>query len=532
MSAVLAVPPGSAFAPEWRVHKSAVESRAGIVVAQNQKAARAGVAVLEAGGNAVDAAIAAGFALGVVEPWMSGLGGGGAMLVWDAAQSRGFAIDMGMVAPRALDPADFPLTGRPGGDLFGWPEVVADRNLEGPLSICVPSWLAGVELARTRLGTMPLAELLAPAIALAREGLAIDWYASLMIASSATALARHPEAKAVFLPEGQPPAPSWSGEPAVLPLPALARTLERLAREGAESFYRGGIAADLACDLAQVGARLSAEDLASYEARPVEPLPVPWGPAQILAMPGLFGGASFARAAALLAREALGGAHPSAAAYLAYARALRAAQEERLARLGDIGPGASCTSHLCVVDRKGNLVSLTQTLLSLFGSKVLSPRTGILLNNGVMWFDPRAGRPNSIGPGKRPLANMCPLLGLAPERRFALGASGGRRILPAVFQLASFLLDFGMDLETAFHTPRIDTAELAGIVADERLGAEIVRALETLALVRGSPPLVYPLLFACPSAVLHELASDRRFGIAEPLHPWAGGRAEAAPRPS
>ena len=177
--------------PAASVVKPAVAGRHGIVAAQNPLAARAGVAVLEAGGNAVDAAIATGFALGVVEPWMSGLGGGGAMLVWLAAEGRGHAVDMGMVAPRRLDPADYPLTGRPGGDLFGWPEVLGNRNLEGPLAVAVPTWLAGIELARVRFGTMPLRELVQPALALAREGLAVDWYAMLMIASGAAVMC-HP----------------------------------------------------------------------------------------------------------------------------------------------------------------------------------------------------------------------------------------------------------------------------------------------------------------------------------------------------
>lgn len=514
----------TAFAREWQVHKSAVESRAGLVVAQNQKAARAGIEVLEAGGNAVDAAIATGFALGVVEPWMSGLGGGGAMLVWLAEEERGAAIDMGMVAPRALDPADYPLTGRIGGDLFGWPEVLENRNLEGPLSICTPSWLAGVELARSRFGTMPISELVAPALALSREGLAVDWYATLLIASGAAQLARFEAARTQFLPGGQPPVPAWTGAPSILPLPALAQTLERIAREGAEDFYRGGIAADLLADLRAMGAKLAAEDLIACAPSIREPLVVHWRDARVLAMPGLFAGVTFERAAARLDRAQL--LHLGADAYRAYAAALRAAQTERLAILGDSTPAPTCTSHLCVVDRAGNLVSLTQTLLSLFGSKVLSPRTGILLNNGVMWFDPRGGRPNSIAPGKRPLANMCPLIGLAGSRRFALGASGGRRILPALFQLVSFLIDFEMDIEAAFHTPRIDTAESEAIVADERLGSAVIAALEAIAPVRTTPPLVYPLAFACPSGVLHEPVGDRRFGMAEPVQPCAGAQAE------
>jgi gamma-glutamyltranspeptidase/glutathione hydrolase len=511
--------------PPATVHKPAVSGRYGLVAAQSLLAARAGVEILEAGGNAVDAAIATGFALGVVEPWMSGLGGGGAMLVWLAREGRAHAIDMGMVAPRRLDPADYPLTGRPGGDLFGWPEVRGNRNLEGPLSVCLPTWLAGIELARSRFGTLPFAELVRPALALAREGLAVDGYAMTMIASAAAALARQPAPAALFLPGGQPPAPAWTGEPARLPLPALAQTLERLAREGPESFYRGGIAADLARDLAEAGCRLDAEDLAVARATIREPLALSYRDARVLAMPGLFAGATLARALELLREHPLGGARPDAAAYRAFARALRTAQAERLATMGDSGPAPSCTSHLCVLDREGNLVALTQTLLSLFGSKVLLPRTGILLNNGVMWFDPRPGRPNALGPGKRPLANMCPAIALAEDRRIALGASGGRRILPAVLQLLSFLLDHRMDLETAFHTPRIDTAEAERITLDARLGPEVARALEEFAPVRSVQPVVYPLTFACPSAVLHEPSTGLGFAAAEPVQPWAGALA-------
>lgn len=512
------------------VLKPAVAGRHGVVAAQNQAAARAGAAVLEAGGNAVDAAVATGLALGVVEPWMSGLGGGGAMLVWLAREGRGLAVDMGMVAPLALDPADYPLTGRPGGDLFGWPEVLDGRNLEGPLSVATPGWLAGLEAARARLGTLPFRELVQPALALAREGLAVDWYAMLMIASAAPALARSPAARDLFLPGGQPPAPAWTGEPARLALPALVSTLERLAAEGPDSFYRGELARDIARDLAEAGARLGPEDLGRVAPRLLEPLATAYRDATVLAMPGPFAGATLVRALGLLGEAAPGSAAPDAGTYRACAQALRTAQAERLAGACEPGPAASCTSHLCVVDRAGNLVALTQTLLSLFGSKLLLPRTGILLNNGIMWFDPRPGRPNAIAPGARPLANMCPTLALAGDRRVALGASGGRRILPAVLQLLCFLIDHRMDLEAALHTPRIDTAEPGRIVADARLGPGILTALAELAPVHATPPTVYPLAFACPSAVLHEPATGRGQGGAEPSQPWAGAVAAGPAR--
>jgi gamma-glutamyltranspeptidase/glutathione hydrolase len=131
-----------------------------------------------------------------------------------------------------------------------------------------------------------------------------------------------------------------------------------------------------------------------------------------------------------------------------YARALEVAWRSRLQAAGD---KESCTTHFSVVDRHGNLCAVTQTLLSIFGSKVVSPSTGVLLNNGVMWFDPEPGKPNSLAPGKRCLGNYCPAVGETPDgARFAIGASGGRKIVGTVLQLASFLIDDGATLEEAF----------------------------------------------------------------------------------
>ena len=193
--------------------------------------------------------------------------------------------------------------------------------------------------------------------------------------------------------------------------------------------------------------------------------------------------------------------------------------------MGDVDDAAdpACTTHCCVVDRHGTMVSLTQTLLSPFGSKVISPQTGILLNNGIMWFDPRPGRPNSIAPGRRPLSNMCPVIASrdgAPW--FALGASGGRRILPAVMQLASLLIDGGLDLESAFCVPRIDVSGGPAVLADRRLPPEISAALEARFATRQVEHLVHPALFACPSAVLRDPATGELLGMTEILHPAAG----------
>src|SRR5688572_16484692 len=178
----------------WHVRKPPARSRGGIVASQNRIAAQAGARVLAAGGNAVDAAVATGFALAAVEPWNSGLGGVGFMLVYSAKQGRVSVVDFGPVSPGGLDPAAYPLTGAGSTtrDLFTWPAVKDDRNVHGPLSIAVPGHPDGLGLALEQFGTMKLADALKPAIELAEQGIAVDWFLTLKVATMAKELARYP----------------------------------------------------------------------------------------------------------------------------------------------------------------------------------------------------------------------------------------------------------------------------------------------------------------------------------------------------
>ena len=250
----------------WTLTKPSAAGRHGIVVSQNREAAEAGAAVLEAGGNAADAAVATAFALAAVEPWNSGLGGIGFALVLPAGESRAKVVDFGPVSPHRTDPADYPLTGATKSDLFTWPEVVEDRNIHGPLSFCVPSSVAGYGLMRERFGTgMAASDLLAPAIALARRGLAQDWYTTLKIASSAPVLRRYEESARIYLPGGLSPTPPYQGATGFFRLGELGRTLERLAAAGLQDFYEGAIAADLVADIAALGGVVDAQDLAALQ---------------------------------------------------------------------------------------------------------------------------------------------------------------------------------------------------------------------------------------------------------------------------
>jgi gamma-glutamyltranspeptidase / glutathione hydrolase len=508
----------------WSIRKDVVNARGGLVAAQHMAAAEVGADVLAAGGNAVDAALATSLALAVLEPWMSGLGGGGVMMIAKAGGAAD-AIDFGMVAPARLDRAAYPLVEGRDDELFGWPAVLERRNLLGPLSIAVPGQAAGLGLAHHRHASMPWAELCAPAIALARRGLPVTWYATLRIAAGARDLVEFDAARAIYLPDGVPPAPPVDGQPAHLPLGRLADTLERLAEAGPEDLCTGELARLLVRDIESVGGVLDLADLGRYRARCAEPLLTAHGGASFATPGGLTAGPTFARALALIGARVPRGA-PGPAAYAAWAEALLAVYRERLATMGDVERrDPVCTTHLCAVDRAGTMVSLTQTLLSPFGSRIVSPSTGILLNNGIMWFDPRPGRPNSIAPGKRPLSNMCPVVAMQGGGPWlALGASGGRRILPAVLQIGSMLADCGLDLESAMHMPRIDVSGGSEIIADRRLTPEVFAGLRGRFQVREAERLVLPKLFACPTAVLRAVTGEAS-GMTDPTQPAAGAMA-------
>ncbi|HEX2547354.1 MAG TPA: gamma-glutamyltransferase [Ramlibacter sp.] len=513
------------FSDAQVIRKKVVATEGGIVASQHKKAAQVGAQVLAAGGDAVDAAVATSFALGVVEPWMSGCAAGGCMVLWRAKERRAYVVNYGMRSPRALDPADYPLTadGR-SSDLFPWRAVVDDRNVQGATAVAVPGVVSGMGLAHERFGRKPWQELLAPAVQLAREGLLTDWYSGLVTASSAKALSQDPDAAAMFLDEGTwPILGSWTGvNDRRLDQQALSRTLQAIAEGGPRAFYEGEVARALARDVQAKGGCLSEQDLAAYHAEWAEPLSIPYRGGQVYAAPGLTGGPTFAQALQALERE-LGdrAGLPDAHAYRAMARALDAAFRARLSNMGDTespqAPG--CTTHFSVVDREGNLCAVTQTLLSIFGSRVVSPSTGLLLNNGIMWFDPEPGKPNSLAPNKRVLANYCPVVGVAQDgRSFAFGASGGRKILGAVMQLSSFVMAHGMDIEAAFHQPRIDVSGGGAVVADRLLPADIQQALAQEMPMTTARRVVFPYAFACPAGVLRE--GTRNTGCTEIMSPW------------
>jgi len=510
----------------WVVRKPVGVSRGGIVSSQNGVAARVGADILAAGGSAVDAVVATAFALSVREPWNSGLGGIGFMVVHPPGSSRAEVVDFGPIAPLALNPADYPLTGETITELFTWPRVDGDRNMHGPMSFAVPSAVRGYATAIERFGRLPWRDLVSPAVALAREGLPVDWWVTVKTASAAEDLRRYDESRRVWLPNDLTPSAPPSGKAPGLRLGKLADTLARLAEEGPEDFYRGDLARAIVADAQAGGGSLSLVDLASCRARIVPSLEIPYRAYSLHAARGLSAAPTLADVIDRLSSKRFGQA-PDAVYLEALVDALQQAYHARLEGLGDVEPaGESCTTHITAIDRDGGIAALTTTLLSSFGSRYVLPQTGILMNNGIMWFDPRPGQANSMGPGKRALTNMCPIVAARDGRgRFGLGASGGRRILASVVQLASFIVDFAMTPDQAAHHPRIDVSGESGISIDRRLP----EAVRDRLLSRAGAALVehtsWPSLFACPNLVLRG-EDGLNYGVTDVMSPWSAAVAE------
>lgn len=524
---------------EWIVAKTPVESEEGVVCAHHPKAAEAGAAVLARGGNAVDAAVAAGFAVGVAEPFMSGVGGICQLLYRDAATGQVTVFDGTSVLPRRVRANMFPIvdeTAKAG--MYGWPAVEGDRNNTGWLTPAVPGTPACLLAAHERLGRLPRADVLGPAIELADRGVEVDWYVALSIVAAADRIFPFPATRAIyFRPSGQPLAPeSFGSSGDVLRQSDLAETLSRLAEDGPKALYAGELARRIAEQMRENGGLIDEEDLASYRVRVFpDGVSVPYRDVVATFAPEIGGGLTVAETLRILEGFDLGrpGFGTPEAVHLIL-EAQRRAFRDRFRYLGDpllvdvpyaallgpsyaaerrasidparatpdAGPGdpwrfangptpwpaperlnpadVDHTTHVSVVDRDRNLVSLTSTLGAMFGSGVVVPGTGILLNNGTTWFDPRPGTQNSIASGRRILwAGSPTILSRNGQPFAALGAPGGRKVISAVLQVILNLVDFGLGIQEAVAAPRAHAEGLESLV-DARFGPATIAALRAM----------------------------------------------------
>ncbi|HIG40698.1 MAG: gamma-glutamyltransferase [bacterium] len=496
----------------WQVSKASISSTGGMVASQHHLASDVGAAILRQGGNAIDAAIATGLAIGTLEPWMSGIGGGGYTTIYLAKTNTIKVIEFGMRAPFNSVPGDYPLaqSGENSADAFNWPVVIDDVNIHGPLAVAVPGYIKGIALALESFGTLTWKEVIEPACQLAEWGLPIDWYNASKINLFARGLNKYPETRRVYLADGLPPVQTLDGSIDNLTLGRLASTYRRLQADGPEDYYCGALARDIASDLSMAGSRITEKDLSAYEATISEPLSTRYRNSWVHTAGPLTAGPSLIQALSLL-QEKLGvlpssaNSRPDLITFEAYADSLLESYTYRLSHLGE-GPDKAIptnTTHICAADKHGNVVSHTQTIMSAFGSRIMLPETGILMNNGMMWFDPRPGGPNSVKGGRHPLCNMCPVIIQQDNGTvIAAGACGGRKIFPAIFQLISSILDFNMNINDAVHQPRIDVSGTDLVTLMDSLGKDIISGLENKypqTNVRANG--VSPNLFALPQII-------------------------------
>jgi gamma-glutamyltranspeptidase/glutathione hydrolase len=387
--------------------------------------------------------------------------------------------------------------------------------------------VAGHGKAHERFATMKWADLLKPAIELADRGMQLDWYMQVMIANGAEHLSRFPASKAAYLcDDGRVPTSDWAGTPRFLKLGHLGQTMRRLAEGGPREFYEGSLARDIAADLQAGGSSITYDDLKNYQAQIVDPLSFEHHGVTFNVAGGLTAGPTLRRTIELVGDAAKGKGAPDAGFFTAIASAMHQAYEERLKTLGD-KPNTTSTTHFCAADSEGNMVALTQTLMSLFGSGVMLPKTGITMNNGMLWFDPEPNRPNSIAPGKRPLCNICPIVVVKDGKPwFCIGASGGRRIVPAVTQLSLMMIDRGIDVETAFHQPRVDISGVGPIRVNRDLPDPVKKAIAAKLPIVEVANQISPLGFANPCCIVRDPATGALTGMNEIMSPWAGGAAQ------
>ena len=504
-----------------------------IVASVHELASRAGVEMLQAGGNAVDAAVATGFALAVVHPQAGNLGGGGFMLLRNANGKVHF-IDFREKAPAAADENMF-LDAQ--GNVI--PRSSSGSSSVGYKAIGVPGTVAGFIYAEKQYGKLSIEKVMAPAIKLARDGFALA-YEDAQDLKDDKYLAQFPESKRIFLRDGNYYQP---GE--VFKQPELARTLERLAKDP-DTFYHGAMARELAEEIQKGGGLITAKDLAAYEVRERVPIRGSYRGYEIISAPppssggvalveilnilegfdltkygngsaedihleaeafrrafydraDFMGDPDFAKVPvaqlidkkyAAAWRDSIDASHASVSKDL---KRPSFGELERQARLRPVAVHESeNTTHFSVVDAEGNAVALTTTLNDSFGSRVTAKGLGFLLNDEMDDFTSKPGVPNNygliqgsanaIGPGKRPLSAMAPTIVLKDGKLFlVLGSPGGPRIITTVANILIDVVDFGLDIQEAVNAPRFHHQWLPDeILVEDRLSPDTMNILRSM----------------------------------------------------
>ena len=489
---------------------------AAAVASAHALATDAGLEMIRQGGNAFDAAVAVSAVLSVVEPISSGIGGGGFFLLHDAKTGKDVFVDARETAPAAATPQAY---------LDEKGELNRDRATNGPWSAGIPGLPAALVHVSTKYGRLPLKTALAPAIRIARDGFQVYPRLERGYGSRRAVMERYRGTREVFLADGTPPK---AGE--VLKQPDLARTLELLAEKGFDGFYRGEVADKLLAAVKEEGGQWRADELSGYRVKEREPLhfryrdwdvttapPPSSGGVAIAQMLQMLGGWDLSKVDAAtrthLITEAMRRAFRDRTIYLGdpdfvtmplarltsadYAAGQRASIHPSKATPSDLLPGQPApleddeTTHFSIIDTDGNRVSTTQTVNLLYGSGMVAPGTGVLLNNEMDDFALRPGTPNAFGvmgfaanapeAGKRMLSSMTPSFIESKDKLAVLGAPGGSRIITEVL-LGILGYDAGLSAQQVAALPRIHHQWMPDVISAEKgaLDAQTVAALEAM----------------------------------------------------
>lgn len=481
-----------------------------MVVAAHPLAVEAGLKILKTGGNAVDAALATACALNAAEPFASGIGGGGFMIIYLAERKKVTVINFREKAPLNFYASIFSEKGE---------EASTWRTVKGT-AVGVPGALAGWELARRRYGTKSLIEIMQPAIDIAEKGFPVSETFSAINKEEYEKILTNAGEKTIYLKDGLPYEP---GE--LFRNPELAETLRLIARKGIEVFYQGEIAQKIIKAVQEKGGLMTLEDLANYRAVEVEPLRGQYRGAEIYTIPPPGSGLHLLQLLNVASFWPLSEWGQTSSLYLHHlTEAMRLVFADREAFLGDpdfvkipidklLSPESARhkaglikrdkvlmeylpensqaetnkgnTTHLCVVDEKGNAVALTQSINHFFGSGIIPEGTGFILNNHLDDFANSDFGPNAPGPGHRPASSMAPLLLFQKGKlRLVLGSPGGTRIFPTLAEIIINIIDFGLSLDEAIEAPRFfsysQNGKIRPLSLEPRFPSEIIMELESL----------------------------------------------------
>ncbi|MBI3469966.1 MAG: gamma-glutamyltransferase [Candidatus Solibacter usitatus] len=504
--------------PAWgkMIEGKEVVVGSGAVASEPEDTVRAAAAILEAGGNAMDAAAAAALVCGLLQPELCGPGGYVLCgLVLEGKTGRIWSLDANSVSPAAARERMFevlPLSSDRGG--INAQEyhcaVRDDANVLGPLAVGVPGQMAGLGILWERWGRLKWPDIVAPSQRLVAAGIPYRITAR-SIAVQEKTLRRFEATSRLLMPDGRLPKPADRWRP-----DDLAKTLTRLAAAGWRDFYEGELGRKIADFVSGAGGALSRADMAEFHPRVAEPYLTTYRGARVYSAALANGGLTVLQILNML--ECLA---PASAGDVVYwhrlAEVLKLAWRDRLRYLGDpdgasvpverllskdyaagrvetlrqfpdqvdrmpaVAAGSSPgTTHISAADRDGNLVAVTVSHGGNFGSCLTVPGTGIILGHGMCRFDPRPGRPNSVGPRKRPLNNVCPTILRLPDRDVALGLRGGRRIVSSVAQVAARIVDHGLTALEAVEAPRMHVEEQEPLELMTTAGREPVEKLEAM----------------------------------------------------